>query len=80
LLERITGVVETNISDWRRRTVGDLTAAFRFHDANHAPTLPDTTGGFNLAQYEASQLPMPTVPTTDQHVPSQERGNRPHVG
>jgi phospholipase C len=79
-LERLTGVVETNISDWRRSTVGDLTAAFRFQRAEQAPTLPDTTGGFNLAQYEASQLPLPTVPTTDQRMPSQEHGHRRHVG
>ena len=42
--------------------------------------LPDTTGGFNLAQYEATQLPPPAVPTTDQHMPSQERGHRRRVG
>ena len=43
-LERITGVKETNISDWRRATVGDLTSAFRFNDFQDAPTLPDTQG------------------------------------
>jgi phospholipase C len=80
LLERITGVVETNISDWRRRTVGDLTAAFRFREGKPAPTLPDTTASYNLAQYEISQLPLPSVPTTDQQMPSQEHGNRPHIG
>ena len=29
-LEKFTGVAEPNISDWRRKTFGDLTAAFRF--------------------------------------------------
>jgi phospholipase C len=72
--------VETNISDWRRRTVGDLTSAFRFHEARDAPALPDTTGAFNLAQYEASQLPLPTVPGANQSMPEQERGKRPQVG
>ncbi|HEV7977521.1 alkaline phosphatase family protein [Amycolatopsis sp.] len=81
LLERVTGVAETNISDWRRRTVGDLTSAFRFHDATkHAPVLPDTLGQYNLAQFEASQLPLPTVPTTRQSLPRQEPGHRPQVG
>ena len=30
LLEKFTGVAEPNISDWRRKTFGDLTSAFRF--------------------------------------------------
>jgi hypothetical protein len=35
--------------------VGDLRAAFRFSDATkHAEPLPDTGGGYNLAQYEVS--------------------------
>jgi phospholipase C len=74
-------VREPNISDFRRRAMGDLTSAFRFHEpARHAPTLPDTTGGYNLAQYEAANLPLPTVPTSDQTMPRQEPGQRPHVG
>jgi phospholipase C len=49
-LEKITGVREPNISDWRRRTVGDLTSAFRFHDTHkQAPVLPDTQGRYNRA-------------------------------
>ena len=80
-LERITGVSEPNISDFRRRAMGDLTSAFRFNEsARHAPTLPDTTGGYNLAQYEAANLPLPTVPAGEQTMPRQEPGHRPHVG
>jgi phospholipase C len=80
LLERITGVREPNISDWRREMVGDLTGAFRFGDATgHAPVLPDTTGQFNLAQFEASQLPLPSIPGAAQSLPHQERGGRPRV-
>ncbi|GIH14372.1 alkaline phosphatase family protein [Rugosimonospora africana] len=79
-LERITGVMETNITDWRRRTVGDLTSAFRFNDATpQAPALPDTTGQYNLAQYEVAKLPLPTVPTTEQSMPRQEPGHRKQV-
>lgn len=42
-LEKFTGVAEPNISDWRRKTFGDLTSAFRF-DAEKAapPQLADT--------------------------------------
>lgn len=61
--------------------MGDLTSAFRFNEAaRHAPTLPDTTGGDTLAQYEAANLPLPAVPTSDQTTPRQEPGHRPHVG
>jgi phospholipase C len=79
-LEAVTGVREPNISDWRRRTVGDLTSAFRFDDARkQAPTLPDTVGQYNLAQYQAAHLPMPEAPTSGQQMPHQEPGKRPHV-
>ena len=79
-LERLTGVTETSISDWRRSAVGDLTGAFRFSDAAGAPPLPDTTGQYNLAQYEVSQFPLPSIPGAQQTVPSQEPGHRRHVG
>jgi phospholipase C len=79
-LERITGVTEPNISAWRRQTVGDLTSAFRFGSADeHPPALPDTNGQYNLAQYEISQFPLPSVPTTDQTLPVQEPGRRPRL-
>ncbi|MFJ9032712.1 alkaline phosphatase family protein [Streptomyces sp. NPDC102274] len=79
-LEAVTGVKETNISEWRRRTVGDLTSAFRFHDASKkAPSLPGTNSRYNLAQYEASQLPLPVAPTSNQRMPRQEPGKRPHT-
>jgi phospholipase C len=80
-LELITGVTEPNISDWRRRTVGDLTSAFRFNQADlDPPTLPDTNGQYNLAQYEIANLPMPAQPGQAQSMPVQERGTRPRIG
>ncbi|HEY2172958.1 MAG TPA: alkaline phosphatase family protein [Mycobacteriales bacterium] len=80
-LERVTGVKAANISDWRRRTVGDLTSAFRFGQASSkAPVLPDTTSAFNLAQFESSQFPLPAIPGSAQSVPRQEPGHRPHAG
>ena len=36
-LEKFTGVKEPNITDWRRATFGDLTAAFRFDEDKAAP-------------------------------------------
>jgi phospholipase C len=79
-LEQVTGVRETNISDWRRRTFGDLTAAFRFEEAAARPAaLPDTAGQLVRAAYEASSLPAPWLPGPDQRPPAQESGSRKQV-
>jgi phospholipase C len=79
-LERLTGVEETNISAWRRKTFGDLTSAFRFGDRVAAPpVLPDTHGPLTLARYEVATLPKPVLPTTGQTPPEQEPGKRHHT-
>jgi phospholipase C len=78
-LERITGVQETNITDWRRRTVGDLTSVFRFEQPRRAPELPDTNGAYNLAQFATSQFKLPAFPGANQRFPRQEPGDRPHT-
>ena len=78
-LEQVTGVAEPNISQWRRRTFGDLTSAFRFHHAADAPVLPDTHGDLLVSEYEVSQLPAPTLPGADQQIPTQEPGRRPQA-
>jgi phospholipase C len=80
LLEKFTGVREPNISEWRRQTFGDLTSALRFRQAKSAPpALPDTSGPLRLATYEAATLPAPTLPTTEQKFPEQEKGGRKRV-
>ena len=74
-LERVTGVREPNISAWRRQSFGDLTAAFRFDDAQaKAPALPDTAAELALARDAANRLPLPEIPGADQHPPVQEQG------
>jgi phospholipase C len=79
-LEKVTGVVELNISDWRRKTFGDLTAAFRFEaEKAKAPELPDTVSSLNLARYEAAYLPKPKLPGASQQPPIQEQGERRRV-
>jgi phospholipase C len=79
-LEQITGVQETNISAWRRQTVGNLTSAFRFNQPDlNPPPLPDTQGQYNLSQFEIATLPMPAQPTTAQQLPQQEPGIRPRI-
>ncbi len=80
-LEQITGVQEPNISAWRRKTVSDLTSAFRFNKPDlDPPALPDTNGQYNLAQYEIANLPMPAQPGQAQTMPVQEPGTRPRIG
>jgi len=76
-LERFTGVKETNISDWRRSTFGDLSTALRLQDArSNPPVLPDTSGPLTLARYTSAHLPKPVFPAGEQRLPKQEKGNR----
>ena len=76
-LEKITGVREPNISAWRRRTFGDLTAAFRFSDDRAMPPkLPETSKHLELARKTVSRLPPPVLPTIKQTLPTQEKGSR----
>ena len=79
-LERLTGVREPNISDWRRSTFGDLTAAFRFgQPADALPRLPGTGDQLKRARYAAAHLPLPPIPSADQQMPVQEQGTRKRV-
>ena len=71
---------ESNITDWRRETFGDLTAAFRFDDVATQPVkLPDTAGLLVRAGYEAASLPLPSLPGAEQQAPTQEAGTRKRV-
>lgn len=79
-LERVTGVRASNISDWRRRTFGDFTSAFRFDEQPASPPrLPETEDRLALAQREIATLPPPVAPETDQVPPMQRPGRRPVV-
>jgi phospholipase C len=76
-LEKFTGVIETNITDWRRKTFGDLTSAFRFdEDKAGPPTLPDAAKHLELARHGAATLPAPNLPDASQKPPMQEEGER----
>jgi phospholipase C len=79
-LEKFTGVIEPNVTDWRRKTFGDLTSPFRFDDEKAGPPqLPDTTKRLELAHYEAARLPEPKLPGAGQKPPTQEQGQRKRV-
>jgi phospholipase C len=77
LMEQITGVHEPNISDWRRRTFGDLTATFRFHEQEAGPVrLPDAAQTLDRVNEALPSLPKPVPPTGAQQAPAQETGTR----
>ena len=76
-LERVTGVREPNVTDWRRQTFGDLTSAFRFEQpTRRSPVLPGTSDLLRIAQHTAETLPNPPIPQAAQRQPSQEKGGR----
>ena len=74
-MERRFGVIEPNISPWRRAVCGDLTSAFDFtrSDSRLVP-LPDTDG-YQPPDRERHDDYVPAVPA-DPMVPKQERGRR----
>jgi phospholipase C len=75
-LERFTGVRETNITDWRRKTFGDLTSALGFSNGKATTfprTLPNTIGEFWQAEHEVQTLPAATIPGASQTPPVQEK-------
>lgn len=70
-LERVTGVQEPNISDWRRRTLSDLTSAFDWDRAGRPPRTQ-----------QPDPIPSPITrwhpdPPAEQAMPTQEAGRRP---
>ncbi len=77
-LEVVTGVREPNISDWRRRTFGDLTSALHVTRPRPFPRLPRTRGRLWLAEREVATLPPATLPGADQPPPHQEATPGPH--
>ena len=79
-LEKFTGVREPNISDWRRKTFGDLTAAFRFDEEKASPPpLPGTAGPLSRARFETTTFSKPTLPGAEQKPPTQEKGERKRI-
>jgi phospholipase C len=82
-LERVTGVTEPNISDWRRATFGDFTAALQQAPAP-APSIPAASPSATAAQLayqtQQSSLPLPAFPGALQTAPAQQGGQRPPTG
>jgi phospholipase C len=78
LIETRFGVEIPNLSAWRRRVCGDLTAAFGFGAPADMtlPELPETAMAWARAEANANNLPRPNIPL-QQTMPAQEAGTRP---
>jgi len=76
-LEKRFGVMEPNITPWRRAVCGDLTSAFDFATVDHDwnTLLPDTAS-YN-GQGDAAHLLPPVTRPKDAALPVQEAGQRP---
>lgn len=74
-LEKRFGVVEPNISAWRRAVCGDLTSAFDFANPDASAVTVPSVAGLSAAAAAQSTLPAPTAPVT-QVMAQQERGSR----
>jgi len=75
-LERRFGVVESNISAWRRCICGDLTSVFDFSAPDHEPPVIPDGSSFMLAADSNTKLPKPDIPAIFKQ-PEQEPGQRP---
>jgi phospholipase C len=74
-LERFTGVREPNLTDWRRKTFGDLTSALRMDKSqDNPPRLPNAGNLLAQVSNELNQLPKPIPPSGAQTPPIQEKG------
>lgn len=70
------GLIETNITPWRRAVVGDLTSLFEFRRPNaKVVALPSTASWVPPNQNRYPDY-VPPVPA-DQSMPGQEKGTRP---
>jgi phospholipase C len=80
-IERRFGVVEPNISPWRRAVVGDLTSVFNFANPNQGHVKQPSTDGFlpSIPELAGGSVPdvIPTLDTVLIGIPQQEKGIRP---
>ncbi|MES1204798.1 MAG: phospholipase C, phosphocholine-specific [Pseudomonadota bacterium] len=70
------GLMEPNITKWRRAVAGDLTSAFNFRSPNAAPVPLPSTLAYSPSDYEKHPDYSPVVPTI-QALAKQEPGIRP---
>jgi len=75
-LEKRFGVIEPNITPWRRAVAGDLTSAFDFKTPDDKPVMVPGISGLVERMMTAAKLTAPAVPE-QQTLPRQEPGQRP---
>jgi phospholipase C len=77
LIESITGVVNPNISAWRRATAGDLSSVLREGRGVRAPRLPGTQAELLAAERQVREFQLPPIPDQNQSFPLQPPGYKP---
>jgi phospholipase C len=70
-------VVNPNITAWRRRTVGDFTAALGRFPSRRFARLPDTKRQLERAESEVLRFQLPPYPGANQTAPVQPPGYKP---
>jgi phospholipase C len=70
------GIIENNITPWRRAVAGDLTSAFNFQNPNHSRTHLPSTIAYQPPDNQRHPDYVPTPPNV-QAIPQQESGIRP---
>jgi len=79
LIETVTGVVNPNLTQWRRQAVGDLTAALGSRPNGRFPRLPGTKAELEAAENEVLEFQLPPIPGASQTFPVQPAGTKPTV-
>ena len=77
LIETVTGVMNPNITPWRRKTVGDFTSALGSVPNRRFPRLPGTKAQLEAAENEILRFPLPPIPGASQTFPVQPPGHKP---
>ncbi|MFD3943355.1 phosphocholine-specific phospholipase C [Streptomyces sp. NPDC058579] len=75
-MEKRFGVLEPNISAWRRAVCGDLTSAFDFSRTDASPASLPSTAGYVPPDKNRHPDYLPAVPATGA-LPKQEAGSKP---
>jgi phospholipase C len=76
LIETVTGVRNTNITAWRRKTVGDFTSTLGAPSSS-SPRLPATQKELELAEEQVRRFQLPPIPGKKQVFPTQGSGSKP---
>jgi phospholipase C len=80
LIEQVTGVMNPNISDWRRQNTGDFTDVLGTRRSKRIPRLPATVRELERAEREFQNFELPAIPGAAQHFPHQPHGHKPVRG